>query len=84
MGLFTELRPEENDDWAGIPSDPLRAETEAERLRDAAPVDAAGLGLGGFGDFAAVESILIPVAPVIEIAESQETGEGVDDDVDDD
>jgi hypothetical protein len=80
MGLFTELRPEENDDWAGIPSDPLRAETEAERLRDAAPVDAAGIGLGGF---AAVESILIPVAPVIEIAESQATGEGVDVDDDD-
>jgi hypothetical protein len=79
MGLFTEIRPEENDDWAGIPSDPLRAETEAERLRDAAPVDAAALGLGSF---AAVESILIPVAPVIEIAESQESGDGGDDDSD--
>lgn len=82
MGLFTEMRPEENDDWAGIPSDPLRAETEAERLRDAAPVDAAALGLGAFGDFAVVESILIPVVPVIEIAESQESGDGEDDDSD--
>ena len=36
----------------------------------------AALGVGGFGDFAAVESILIPVAPVIEITESQESAEG--------
>lgn len=77
MGLFTK-RPEEPADWAGLPSEPARAETAAERLTDAsAAVDLSGLGLSdlAFGGAAAVESIVIPVAPVIEIAEAQESGE---------
>lgn len=70
MGLFVQ-RPEEPAEWAGIPSEPARAETAAERLADAATADPGLLGgaLGG----GAVESIVIPVAPVIEIAESQES-----------
>jgi len=75
MGLFTQ-RPEQNEEWAGIPSEPLRVESDAERLADAAPVDAGGLALDGLG--VAVESIVIPVVPVIEIAESQGSGEGAD------
>jgi hypothetical protein len=75
MGLFTQ-RPEQNEEWAGIPSEPLQVESEAERLADAAPIDAGGLTLDGLG--IAVESIVIPVAPVIEIAESQESAEGGD------
>jgi hypothetical protein len=77
MGLFTK-RPEEPVDWAGLPSEPERAETAAERLTDAsAAVDPGDLGLGGPlpGGAGAVESIVIPVAPVIEIAEAQESGE---------
>ena len=71
MGLFVQ-RPEEPAEWAGIPSEPERHETAAERLADAAAVDLGLLGgveLGG----GAVESIVIPVAPVVEIAESQES-----------
>ena len=75
MGLFTQ-RPEQNEEWAGIPSEPLRVESDAERLADAAPVDAGGLALDGLG--VAVESIVIPVVPVIEIAESQGSGEDAD------
>jgi hypothetical protein len=63
MGLFTQ-RPEFNDEWAGIPGEPLAPETAAQRLADAAPIDGASLLGGG-----AVESILIPVVPVVEIAE---------------
>lgn len=63
MGLFTQ-RPEFNDEWAGIPGEPLDPETAAQRLADAAPVDTAGLLGGG-----AVESIVIPVVPVVEIAQ---------------
>ena len=44
MGLFLQ-RPEENDEWAGLPSEPLRQQTDAERLTDAAPVDLGGLDL---------------------------------------
>lgn len=73
MGLFTQ-RPEHNDEWAGIPSEPLRVEGEGERLADAAPIDAGGFALDGLG--AVVESIVIPVVPVVEIAQHQESGEG--------
>lgn len=76
MGLFSKL-PEEPTEWAGLPSEPARSETQAERLTDAARVDLGGLGLGDLaaGGGGAVESIVIPVAPVIEIVEAQESGE---------
>lgn len=65
MGLFTQ-RPEHNEEWAGLPSEPARPESEAERLADAAPaVDALGFG--------SVESIVIPVAPIVEIAQPAES-----------
>lgn len=71
MGLFVQ-RPEEPAEWAGIPSEPARPETAAERLADAAPADVGLLGGGELGG-GAVESIVIPVAPVVEIMESQES-----------
>lgn len=76
MGLFSQL-PEEPIEWAGLPSEPTHPETEAERLADASTaVDLGGLGIGELGlGGGAVESIVIPVAPVIEIAESQGSGE---------
>ncbi len=74
MGLFTQ-KPEFNDELPGLPGEPTRPETLAERLPDAAPVDVGLVGLLGEGA-GAVESIVIPIAPVVEIAESQETGEG--------
>ncbi|MBD8024319.1 hypothetical protein [Microbacterium gallinarum] len=63
MGLFTR-GPEHNEEWAGLPSEPARPESEAERLADASPVR-----LDGFGDGGAVESIVIPVAPVVDVAQ---------------
>lgn len=76
MGLFSKL-PEEPVEWAGLPSEPARAETQAERLTDGAAVDLGALGLGDLavGGGGAVESIVIPVTPVVEIAETQESGE---------
>jgi hypothetical protein len=69
MGLFSQL-PEEPTEWAGLPSEPERAESSAERLPDSAPVDVGGLGVGGLGiglaEFGSgsVEAIVIPVTPV--------------------
>ena len=80
MGLFTQ-QPEDPAEWAGLPSEPSRPETEAERLADAAPIDVGLVGLLGEGT-GAVESIVIPVAPVIEIVESQESGQDPDDEDD--
>ncbi len=76
--MFSKL-PEEPIEWAGLPSEPARAETAAERLTDAGGVGLDGMGIG-FADArlggGAVESIVIPVSPAVEIAESQESGEG--------
>ena len=45
-------------------------------MTDAASIDVGGLGLGDLAvGGGAVESIVIPVAPVLEIAEYQESGE---------
>ncbi|MBW9118522.1 hypothetical protein JNB63_00245 [Microbacterium trichothecenolyticum] len=76
MGLFSKL-PEEPAEWAGLPSEPARAETQAERLTDAAAVDPGGLGLGDLsvGGGGRVESIVIPVAPIVEVTRSQDSGE---------
>jgi hypothetical protein len=73
MGLFSQ-RPEHNDELPGLPGEPLRVESAAERLVDAAPTAAGSLDLVGLGG-GAVESIVIPVAPVIEVAQSLESGE---------
>lgn len=56
MGLFTQ-RPEQNEEWAGLPSEPLRPESAAERLPQVA-AEAASLHVGG-----GVESIVIPIEP---------------------
>lgn len=74
MGLFTQ-QPEFDDELPGLPGEPIRPETLAERLPDAAPVDIGLVGLLGEGE-GAVESIVIPVVPVVEITEAQESGEG--------
>lgn len=79
MGLFMH-RPEEPSEWAGLPSEPDRPQNAAERLVDAAPVDAVYVDIlsgAGAGTGTAIESIVIPVAPVVEIIEAQESGEGV-------
>ncbi len=73
MGLFMQ-RPEEPSEWAGLPSEPDRPESAAEKLGDAARVDSGSVDLLG-GSGAAIESIVIPVPPAIEIVEAHETGE---------
>ena len=56
MGLFDQRKEEENQ-WAGLPSEPL--DRGAADVLDAAPaVDPMALGLG-----ADVSSIVFPVAP---------------------
>lgn len=64
MGLFTQ-QPEDPAEWAGLPSEPLRPETDAERLRDAGGADPASLiGMRDEG----VRSVGIPLdaAPAVE------------------
>jgi hypothetical protein len=63
MGLFTQ-RPEENDEWAGLPSEPHQSESLAERLPDAAPTNAMAVGLGDY------DSIAIPLTVAVEIEQS--------------
>lgn len=65
MGLFAS-RPEEPSEWAGLPSEPLEPESEADRLDDGIDIDPAGLVGSGFG------SIVIPVEPVDGTAQSRE------------
>ena len=57
MGLFTQ-RPEQNEEWAGLASEPLEPETAAQRLGDAPPTWDS-LGVAG-----TVEVIGVPVDPV--------------------
>jgi hypothetical protein len=66
MGLFAQ-QPEFDDELPGLPGEPLRPETAAERLADAPPV---GIGLAGLlgASEGAVESIVIPVPPAVEKA----------------
>jgi len=59
MGLFAS-RPEDPFEWAGLPSEPLRAQTEAERL-DPTPVDPFSLTAG-----TDVSSVAVPVEPATE------------------
>lgn len=57
MGLFQHRPEEEENQWAGLPSEPV--EREGADVLDAVPsVDPMALGLG-----ASVSSIVFPVAP---------------------
>jgi hypothetical protein len=62
MGLFSQ-RPEEPTEWAGLPSEPARVESSADRLPEAAPVDLGDLGVAALGG-GGVEAIVIPLTPV--------------------
>lgn len=56
MGLFTQ-GPRFDDETPGLPGEPLRPETAAERLPDAGVADAAAWNAGGTG----IHSIAIPL-----------------------
>lgn len=62
MGQFT-TRPEEPTEWAGLPSEPIESRPVAESLP--APVESAD-SLSFLS--AAVESVVIPLAPPAEVA----------------
>lgn len=55
MGLFAS-RPEEPDEWAGIPSEPLKADHAADLLTGGPAFDAVDLVDGG-----SLTSVTIPV-----------------------
>jgi hypothetical protein len=69
MGLFQHRPEEEENQWAGLPSEPL--EREGADVLDVAPaVNPMALGLG-----ASVSSIVFPVAVPAPAADSVENGE---------
>jgi hypothetical protein len=69
MGLFQHRPEEEENQWAGLPSEPL--EREGADVLDVVPaVDPMALGLG-----ASVSSIVFPVAVPAPAADSVESGE---------
>lgn len=69
MGLFQHRPEEEENQWAGLPSEPLER-GDADTLSDAPAVDPLAIGLG-----AQVSSIVFPVAPPPPAAESIESRE---------
>lgn len=71
MGQFN-TSPEEPSDWAGLPSEPLAPRPAAESLD--APIESAD-SLAFWGT--TIESVVIPVVPVVEIAQTAaDTAEG--------
>ncbi|KDA04719.1 hypothetical protein DC31_05320 [Microbacterium sp. CH12i] len=69
MGLFQQRPDEEQQDWTGLPSEPLEADT-ADTLGAGPAIDPLSIGLG-----ASVSSIAFPVTLPAPDAESIETGE---------
>lgn len=68
MGLFTQ-RPEQNEEWAGLPSEPARPGTPAEQLGGSPPPDLGAVhSLGG-------TSISIPIPTPLE-SEGQPADDG--------
>ena len=76
MGQFT-ARPEEPTEWAGLPSEPIEARSEAESL--APPAGSADSLLLG----TAIESVVIPVLPAVEIADGESDSADADPPADD-
>lgn len=70
MGLFSQVPEFRKDDWAGIPSDPLREKTTAEALDEAPAVDPFDIGLGG-----QTTSMVFPVAAPTPEASDATVGE---------
>lgn len=70
MGLFSQVPEFRKDDWAGIPSDPLREKSTAESLDEAPAVDPFALTLPG-----STSSIVFPVAAPAPEAADASTGE---------
>ena len=70
MGLFSQVPEFRKDDWAGIPSDPLREKSTAESLDETPAVDPFALNLPG-----STSSIVFPVAAPAPDGADATTGE---------
>ena len=71
MGLF-QHRPEDPVEWAGLPSEPLRDESAAERLNDVIRVDLDRVDLDAG---APVQSVVIPL-PAVDDAGDEDQSPG--------
>lgn len=71
MGLIA-ARPEDPEQWAGIPSEPRDVEAGVDRLADT-PIASDAFGLLGAGS---LESIVIPVVPPVEVAQESDSTPG--------
>lgn len=58
MGLFSQRPEHEQNEWAGLPSEPRDTASVAERLDEAPALDLLDVGLG-----AAYTTTVFPVAP---------------------
>lgn len=58
MGLFQQRPEEEQNAWAGLPSEPRDVQNPADRLDDAPSLDLMDIGLG-----AKYSTMVFPVAP---------------------
>jgi hypothetical protein len=70
MGLFAS-RPEEPEEWAGLPSEPLDRSHETDLDAEAPAADALTLGLGS-----SLDSIEIPVPPAAPSVDGAERTDG--------
>lgn len=71
MGLF-QHRPEDPVEWAGLPSEPLRDESAAERLNNGIRVDLDRVDLDAG---APVQSVVIPL-PAVDDAGDEDQSPG--------
>lgn len=78
MGLFAQQPQHRKDDWTGLPSEPLRQESPAERLNDDAATSVDALGLGDLFGNGQVKSIAVPIDPAIEPSPSDASDEAPD------
>jgi len=73
MGLFQQRPEEEQNEWAGLPSEPLDAQSAAEQL-DAPPTASDLFGVSGGPLYT---SVVFPVAPPApEAADVTANGDG--------
>ncbi|MFE6736028.1 hypothetical protein [Microbacterium sp. NPDC057650] len=77
MGLFQQRPEEEQNEWAGLPSEPLDPQSAAEQL-DAPPTASDIFGLGGGPLYTTVVFPVAPPAP--EAADVTASGEDEDED----
>lgn len=62
MGLIA-ARPEEPDEWMGIPSEPRDVDSRVDGVADTAPPSTDAVGLLGGGS---LESIVIPIPAAVD------------------